>query len=73
LSQAKEQGGKAIETAVKTARKQAFEKEVLIPFQLVTRENVGGVFEVTLFFPPIKQNAQIHSFKAFLCHFKLCL
>jgi inositol transport system substrate-binding protein len=32
LYQAKEQGGKAIETAVKAARKQAFEKEVLIPF-----------------------------------------
>jgi inositol transport system substrate-binding protein len=39
---AKEQGGKAIEIAVKAARKQAFEKEVLIPFQLVTKENVGA-------------------------------
>ena len=38
---AKEQGGKAIETAVKAAKKEAFEKEVLIPFQLVTKENVG--------------------------------
>ncbi|WP_031530679.1 sugar ABC transporter substrate-binding protein [Dyadobacter crusticola] len=38
---AKEQGSKAIETAVKAAKKEAFEKEVLIPFQLVTKENVG--------------------------------
>lgn len=38
---AQEQGGKAIETAVKAARKEQFEKEVLIPFQLVTKENVG--------------------------------
>ena len=38
---AQEQGGKAIETAVKAAKKEAFEKEVLIPFQLVTKENVG--------------------------------
>jgi len=37
---AKEQGGKAIETAVKAARKEAFEKEVLIPFQLVDKGNV---------------------------------
>ena len=38
---AQEQGGKAIETAVKAAKKEKFEKEVLIPFQLVTKENVG--------------------------------
>ena len=38
---AKEQGSKAIETAVKAAKKEQFEKEVLIPFQLVTKENVG--------------------------------
>jgi len=38
---AKEQGGKAIETAVKAAKKEAFEKDILIPFQLVTKENVG--------------------------------
>lgn len=37
---AKEQGGKAIETAVKAAKKEAFEKEVLIPFQLVEKGNV---------------------------------
>jgi inositol transport system substrate-binding protein len=37
---AEEQGGKAIETAVKAAKKEKFEKEVLIPFQLVTKENV---------------------------------
>ena len=38
---AKEQGGKAIETAVKVAKGEKFEKEVLIPFQLVTKENLG--------------------------------
>jgi len=38
---AKEQGGKAIETAVKAAKKEDFKKDVLIPFQLVTKENVG--------------------------------
>lgn len=38
---AEQQGAKAIETAVKIAKGQAFEKEVLIPFQLVTKENVG--------------------------------
>ncbi|WP_439559148.1 sugar ABC transporter substrate-binding protein [Dyadobacter sp.] len=38
---AREQGSKAIETAVKAARKEPFDKEVLIPFQLVTKENVG--------------------------------
>ena len=38
---AKEQGSKAIETAVKAARKEAFDKTTLIPFQLVTKENVG--------------------------------
>ncbi|MCF2486611.1 sugar ABC transporter substrate-binding protein [Dyadobacter sp. CY347] len=37
---AQEQGGKAIETAVKAAKKGAFEKQVLIPFQLVTKKNV---------------------------------
>ena len=38
---AQEQGSKAIEIAVKAAKKEQFEKEVLIPFQLVTKENVG--------------------------------
>lgn len=38
---AKEQGSKAIETAVKAAKKEQFEQNVLIPFQLVTKENVG--------------------------------
>lgn len=37
---AQEQGGKAIETAVKAAKKEVFEKEVLIPFQLVDKGNV---------------------------------
>ncbi len=35
------QGRAAIETAVKIIRRQPFDKQVLIPFQLVTRENVG--------------------------------
>lgn len=34
------QGSKAVETAVKAARKEPFERETYIPFQLVTRENV---------------------------------
>ncbi|GGB93712.1 rhizopine-binding protein [Dyadobacter sediminis] len=38
---AAQQGGTAIETAIKAAKKEAFKKEVLIPFQLVTKENVG--------------------------------
>jgi inositol transport system substrate-binding protein len=38
---AKEQGSKAIETAVKAARKESVDQEVLIPFQLVTKENVS--------------------------------
>ncbi|WP_026628675.1 sugar ABC transporter substrate-binding protein [Dyadobacter alkalitolerans] len=37
---AQEQGSKAIEIAVKAAKKEQFEREVLIPFQLVTKENV---------------------------------
>ncbi len=38
---AKGQGGAAVETAVKIVRKQAYEKERMIPFRLVTKENVG--------------------------------
>jgi inositol transport system substrate-binding protein len=38
---AKGQGSAAVETAVKIIRHQPYEKQVLIPFQLVTRENVG--------------------------------
>lgn len=34
------QGGRAVETAVKILRQQPYEKEVIIPFQLVTKENV---------------------------------
>ena len=41
LSQdARGQGGSAVATAVKIIKKEPFEKEVFIPFQLVTRENV---------------------------------
>jgi inositol transport system substrate-binding protein len=35
------QGATALETALKILRKQPYEKEVYIPFQLVTRENVA--------------------------------
>lgn len=38
---AQKQGAGAIETAIKIARKQPFEKETFIPFQLVTKENVA--------------------------------
>ncbi len=38
---ATQQGAQAIETALKIIGKQPYEKEVLIPFQLVTRENVA--------------------------------
>ncbi len=35
------QGATAVETAVKIIRRQPYEKQVMIPFQLVTPENVG--------------------------------
>jgi inositol transport system substrate-binding protein len=38
---AEQQGAKAIETAEKLAKGQPYEKETLIPFQLVTQQNVG--------------------------------
>ncbi len=38
---ARAQGGSAVETAVKIIRKQPYEKEVFIPFQLVTKENIA--------------------------------
>ncbi|MGO9256199.1 MAG: sugar ABC transporter substrate-binding protein [Bryobacteraceae bacterium] len=38
---AKGQGATAVETAVKIIRREPYEKQTLIPFQLVTRENVG--------------------------------
>jgi inositol transport system substrate-binding protein len=37
---ARGQGGTAVELAVKIARREPFEKQVLIPFQRVTRDNV---------------------------------
>ena len=37
---ARGQGGTAVETAVKIIRKEPFEKQVFIPFRLVTRENI---------------------------------
>ena len=37
---ARGQGERAVETAVKLINKQPYEKEVFIPFQLVTKENV---------------------------------
>jgi inositol transport system substrate-binding protein len=36
------QGRGAVETAVKILRKEPYEKQVMIPFQLVTKENVGS-------------------------------
>ncbi|WP_421826739.1 sugar ABC transporter substrate-binding protein [Larkinella sp.] len=38
---AEQQGAKAIETAIKIAKGEAYEKETLIPFQLVTKENLA--------------------------------
>jgi len=38
---AKGQGETAVETAVKIVRKQAYDRQAMIPFQLVTRENVS--------------------------------
>ncbi|GAB3492463.1 sugar ABC transporter substrate-binding protein [Spirosoma knui] len=38
---AEQQGAKAIEAAVKLAKGQSYAKETLIPFQLVTKENVA--------------------------------
>ncbi|MDB5240889.1 MAG: periplasmic binding protein/LacI transcriptional regulator [Spirosoma sp.] len=38
---AEQQGSKAIETAIKAANGQAYDKQTLIPFQLVTKENVA--------------------------------
>lgn len=38
---AKGQGATAVETALKIVKKEPFEKEVFIPFKLVTKENVG--------------------------------
>jgi inositol transport system substrate-binding protein len=38
---AKGQGETAVETAVKIVRKQAYDRSAMIPFQLITRENVA--------------------------------
>ncbi|KAA9347162.1 sugar ABC transporter substrate-binding protein [Larkinella humicola] len=38
---AEQQGAKAIETAIKIAKGEAYAKETLIPFQLVTKENLA--------------------------------
>lgn len=38
---AQQQGAQAVETAIKAAKKQPFEREVLIPFELVTKENLN--------------------------------
>ncbi|HLL93544.1 MAG TPA: substrate-binding domain-containing protein, partial [Spirosoma sp.] len=38
---AEQQGLKAIETAIKAANNQDYDKQTLIPFQLVTKENVA--------------------------------
>jgi inositol transport system substrate-binding protein len=39
---AEQQGSKAIETAIKAAKGQPYEKQTLIPFQLVTKQNIGS-------------------------------
>ncbi|GAB3316159.1 sugar ABC transporter substrate-binding protein [Larkinella ripae] len=39
---AEQQGAQAIETALKIAKGQPYKKEVLIPFQLVTKENLAN-------------------------------
>ena len=37
----KQQGAGAIEVAIKMAKKQTYDKQIMIPFQLVTKENLG--------------------------------
>jgi inositol transport system substrate-binding protein len=37
----KQQGAGAIEVAIKMAKKQAYDKQIMIPFQLVTKENLS--------------------------------
>ena len=39
---ARGQGATAVEVAVKIARKEPYERETFIPFQLVTKENAGN-------------------------------
>ncbi|MFC5411087.1 sugar ABC transporter substrate-binding protein [Larkinella bovis] len=39
---AEQQGAQAIETAIKIANGQPYEKQILIPFQLVTKENLAN-------------------------------
>ncbi|GAB3894392.1 sugar ABC transporter substrate-binding protein [Spirosoma agri] len=39
---AEQQGSKAIETALKVAKGQAYDKETLVPFQLVTKDNLAS-------------------------------
>ena len=39
---AEQQGSKAIETAIKAAKGEAYEKQTLIPFQLVTKANLSS-------------------------------
>ena len=42
LQNSQKQGAGAIETAVKIAKGQSYEKELLIPFQLITKENINA-------------------------------
>ncbi len=42
------QGGNAVEVALKILRKQPYEKQVFIPFLLVTKENVGKYLKAVL-------------------------
>jgi inositol transport system substrate-binding protein len=39
---AEQQGAKAIETAVKIVKGEHYEKQLMIPFELVTQQNVAG-------------------------------
>ncbi|MFN4147137.1 MAG: substrate-binding domain-containing protein [Runella sp.] len=41
LQSSQQQGAQAIETAVKIAKGEVFQKETYIPFELITRQNVG--------------------------------
>jgi inositol transport system substrate-binding protein len=44
---AQQQGAQAVETAIKAATKKPFKTEVLIPFQLVTKTNLGTYLKPT--------------------------
>lgn len=43
---AEQQGSKAIETAIKAAKGETYEKQTLIPFQLVTKDNLSSFLKL---------------------------